>query len=37
MIEGFRRSAVDRGLSTVEADDPDTSEGVRIEGGGALP
>jgi hypothetical protein len=30
MLDGFRLSTFDRGLSVVEADDPDTSEGVRV-------
>ena len=32
MFEGFLRNTFDLGLSTVEADDPDTSEGVRAKG-----
>ena len=31
--EGFRRRPVDLGLSKVEAEDPETSDGVRIAGG----
>lgn len=30
MLVGFLLSTFDRGLSTVEVDDPDTSEGVRV-------
>ena len=29
MFDCFRRRRLDRGLSVVEADDPDTSDGVR--------
>lgn len=30
MLDGFLLSTFDRGLSTVEVEDPDTSEGVRV-------
>lgn len=34
--EGFRLKAFDLGLSKVEIEDPDTSEGVRIVGGAGI-
>ena len=34
MTEGFLRSPVDLGLSKVDTDDPETSDGVRSVGGG---
>jgi hypothetical protein len=33
-LEGFRLRALDRGLSKVETEEPDTKEGVRIVAGG---
>ena len=38
MLEGFLRSPFVLGLSNVEADEPDTSEGVLMfDGGGRTP
>ena len=36
MFEGFFRNIFDRGLSKVEAEDPETKEGVRMFGGGIV-
>jgi hypothetical protein len=31
MLEGFLLNILERGLSTVDVDDPETSEGVRVD------
>ena len=36
-MDGFRRRPLERGLSKVDADEPDTNEGVRTVGGGCKP
>jgi hypothetical protein len=35
IFEGFFLRTFERGLSNVDADDPDTKDGVRMFGGGA--